>query len=301
MRQPGMRNGSVRRRGGLLALCFAALSTLAFATTAQQAVSKTAQEAGTADAGADTSPRALDMRAPDYPEDMAWRGIDGNVVMILGVDVQGTVSAVEIETSSGSERLDAVAVERARQWRFTPARRNGTPVVARVRVPVDFKIPPQYALDRVTGRPRDAYFDQRREGAAPLPPPLETPGTLPGYIADLLPIGVQSVAEGERMLARYAFREADAVPNQVLEYTLRDEEGLSVWNVVREGRFPKALVRRRLVGSGDISWDVSSLLCEGDAQRCAVFEAYLQTSVPAQQAQSALPELPPLREQTVSP
>lgn len=94
------------------------------------------------------------------------------------------------------------------------------------------------------------------------------------------------------MLGQYAFREADAVPGQVQEYTLRDEEGLSVWNVVLAGRFPSALVRRRLVGSGDRSWYVSSVLCEAEVAECTALLHYLKNSVPPQQLLPALPELP---------
>jgi TonB family protein len=276
----------------LLGAClFAALPSVVTLAAAQDPAAAVQQDAT---AAFDVPPKALDMSAPEYPEDMAWRGIDGEVVLVLGIDAEGTVSRVEIESGSGSARLDQVAVERARQWRFTPARRDGGGVESRMRVPMNFAIPPQYALDRVTGRARDAFFLRRREGRMP-PPPMDAQGLYPGFVEDDLPIGVTSVAEGRRMLERHGFREDDASPGEILEYTLRDEEGLSVWNVLLPGRFPAALVRRRLVGADGKSWYVSTVLCEGEAPHCAALIAFMRKRVPPQEPLPPLPVSPPLQ------
>lgn len=240
-------------------------------------------------------PSALETPGPQYPKAAAWQGVDGTVVLIVSINTEGTVSELEIETSSGNATLDAAALWAARSWRFNPAIRGGEAMPAQVRVPVAFEIPPQYALDRVTRRTRDGYFQQRREGAMP-EPAADSEGRFPGFVEDRYPIGVESVAEGERMLERYAFREADAVAGEVQEYTLRDEEGMSVWNVVALDGGPRAMVRRRLVGNGTKSWYASSVLCEGEAARCADLRAFLKASVPAQDPTPALPELPPLQE-----
>lgn len=244
----------------------------------------------------DRSASPIDTRMPPYPPELGWQGIGGKLALVLDIDPQGQVAGARVESSSGHQALDALALQAALAWRFEPARRDGKPVAAQVRVPVTFEIPPQDALDRVTGRPRDAHFLQRRSGAMPLPQ-RDDDGRLPGYLQDDLPIGVDSVAAGERMLQRHAFREPDAVAGQVREYTLRDEEGFSVWNVVLPGAFPHALVRRRLVGAPEGSWFVSSLLCEGADAGCARLRTHLQASVPAQPLLPPLPELPPLADE----
>lgn len=243
----------------------------------------------------DEDASGLEMSMPAYPKDLAWQGIGGTVVLVVTIDERGGVADLQIEKSSGNRHLDKAALEGARAWRFRPAKRQGKPVLARVRVPVAFEIPPQYALDRITGRPRDAYFSRRREGAAPMPE-ANGAGLLPGFVIDVYPIGVESADAARRLLERYAFREADAVPGAVAEYTLRDEEGLSYWNIVQSPKFPHAVVRRRLAGNGEKSWFVSSILCEGAAVTCDGFRDYLQRTVPAQQPLPPLPALPPLPE-----
>ena len=244
----------------------------------------------------DAPPTRMQSTIPDYPPEAAWRGITGTTVMVVTVAETGAVGDVRIESSSGSEALDAAAVASVREWQFAPARRGDRSIPARVRVPVAFEIQPQYRLDRTTGRPRDAYFARRRAGTMP-EPGRDAEGRFPGFVEDPYPIGVASLEAGERLLARYAFREPDAVPGKVREYTLRDEEGMSVWNVAAAaGELPPALVRRRLVGDGDASWYVSSLLCDGTAERCATLRAFLRDTVPPQRPGPALPALPPLRE-----
>ncbi|MCH6484666.1 energy transducer TonB, partial [Pseudoxanthomonas sp. LH2527] len=229
------------------------------------------KEAGSVDAQGFEAPdelaKPIDMMPPPYPMDMVWQGISGLVVLIITIDDDGRVVDQQIEAPSPSASLNQAALGGARAWMFTPARRQGKPIASRARVPVDFKIPPQYALDRTTGRPRDAYFLQRRTGMQAAPA-TDVDGFFPGFVADAYPIGVHSVAEAQAMLQRYAFREPDPVPGAVAEYALRDEEGLSYWNVAQAPGMPTAVVRRRLVGNDTTSWYVGSMLCEGEASAC---------------------------------
>lgn len=235
----------------------------------------------------------LDMTAPPYPKDMAWQGIGGIVTLIVTIDAGGRVVDQQVETPSASASLDRAALDGARTWRFTPAKKQGRPIASRARVPVDFKIPPEYALERVTGRPRDAYFMQRRGGAA-APPAVGADGTLPGFVQDAYPIGVASVAAAQSMLERYAFRERDAVPGAVSEFTLRDEEGLSHWNVALAPGMPSAVVRRRLVGDDTMSWYVGNVLCEGEPMACDALRERIRSATPSQPRLPPRPALPPL-------
>ncbi len=241
----------------------------------------------------DTFATSIDMTAPSYPKDMAWQGVGGVVVLIVIIDADGRVVDQQVEKSSSSAQLDQAALDGARAWRFTPARKQGRPIASRARVPVDFAIPPEYALERVTGRPRDAYFMQRRKGVAEAPA-IDADGMLPGFVLDAYPVGVASVAAARSMLQRFAFRERDAVPGAVAEYTLRDEEGLSHWNIAQAPGMPSAVVRRRLVGDDTMSWYVGSMLCEGEPAACDALLERIRLMTRQQPRLPLRPVLPPL-------
>ncbi|HTD27831.1 MAG TPA: energy transducer TonB [Xanthomonadaceae bacterium] len=79
--------------------------------------------------------------APIYPIDALRDGVSGEVVLKLLVDVQGNVRNVSVEFSSGDRRLDNAARDQVlHHWRFNPALRNGVPVQAITRLPVEFKL-----------------------------------------------------------------------------------------------------------------------------------------------------------------
>lgn len=244
---------------------------------------------GAATPGPYVPPRALALSPPPYPKQAGWQGAGGTTTLLVKVGADGNVSGMRVESSAGHYMLDAAALVAARHWRFVPATRGDVPTSGEVRVPVAFDVPAHYALDRRTGRARDVHFEQRRAASGVAPTP-DAKGVYPGFLEDALPIGVSSVAEGETLLARHAFAEADAGPLGTREFTQRDEEGLSVWYVTSEERVPRALVRRRLVTDGSTAWFVSSVLCEGTEPACADWLASYRAAVPAQQP---LPGAPP--------
>ena len=88
---------------------------------------------------ADGPVEALDTTPPRYPKEAAKANIGGQVVLIVDVAADGSVAGVEVQHPSRDARLDAVAVERARAWRFKPKMENGRPVASRIRVPVTFE------------------------------------------------------------------------------------------------------------------------------------------------------------------
>lgn len=63
------------------------------------------------------------------------------VVLIVDLDVDGTVTGVELEKSSGFPELDRAALDAAARWHFDPLQRDGKPVAGKARVPVNF--PPE--------------------------------------------------------------------------------------------------------------------------------------------------------------
>src|SRR4051812_40386542 len=76
---------------------------------------------------------------PDYTEEGRRRGLEGDVVLEIVVRSDGTVGNVKLLQGLGAG-LDERAVDAVRQWRFTPARRYGTPVDVIVEVAMEFKL-----------------------------------------------------------------------------------------------------------------------------------------------------------------
>jgi bla regulator protein BlaR1 len=74
-----------------------------------------------------------------YPVDVLENGVNGTVVLIVDVAVDGSVSATKVDRSAGDERLDAAALEAVGQWKFKPLVKDGRRVPSKVRVPVEFR------------------------------------------------------------------------------------------------------------------------------------------------------------------
>jgi periplasmic protein TonB len=76
---------------------------------------------------------------PPYPFIARRAGIQGVVLLLVHVRVDGTVAEVRVAQSSGSALLDDSALRTVRDsWRFIPARRDGVPVESWVEVPIRF-------------------------------------------------------------------------------------------------------------------------------------------------------------------
>lgn len=235
--------------------------------------------------------------AIEWPsQDLYRRGQGGTVILRLVIDDQGVPARVSIEKPSGVDLLDLSAALAATKWRFSPAMRRGKAVASEARQPVNFEIPPEYALARTTGRERDAWFERRRAGSAPRPPFARQGGIpgFPGFIQDEAPIGVDSVADASAMLERYGYRVAETTAASVVTYILRDEEGYSEWLLMPALPGGGALVvRGRLVGDAETSWMVQNILCEGPEERCAELRKKLEKGAPRQAVGSPYPT-PPL-------
>ena len=86
-----------------------------------------------------TPPDLLREVKPEYSQDARRRGIEGDVVLEIVVRRDGSVGDVKILRGLGAG-LDQRAVDAVRQWRFSPARRYGTPVDVVVEVALEFKL-----------------------------------------------------------------------------------------------------------------------------------------------------------------
>jgi TonB family protein len=85
------------------------------------------------------APSLLREVKPDYTEAARRGSIEGDVVLEIVVRRDGSVGDIKIMQGLGAG-LDERAVEAVRQWRFSPARRFGTPVDVIVEVAVEFKL-----------------------------------------------------------------------------------------------------------------------------------------------------------------
>ena len=86
-----------------------------------------------------TAPQIVREVKPDYTEDARRRGIEGDVVLEIVVRSDGSVGDVKVVQGLGGG-LDRRAVDAVRQWKFSPAKRFGTPVDVLVEVAVEFKL-----------------------------------------------------------------------------------------------------------------------------------------------------------------
>jgi protein TonB len=78
--------------------------------------------------------------APAYPPLARRMGERGRVLLRVLVTAEGTADRVELNTSSGSSRLDIAALETVQRWHFVPARQGERAVAAWVLVPISFSL-----------------------------------------------------------------------------------------------------------------------------------------------------------------
>jgi TonB family protein len=86
-----------------------------------------------------TPPGLLHEVKPDYTEEARRNGVEGEVVLEIVVRSDGSVGNIRVLRGLGAG-LDQRAADAVRQWRFSPARRQGAPVDVMVEVEVEFRI-----------------------------------------------------------------------------------------------------------------------------------------------------------------
>ena len=87
-----------------------------------------------------TPPTVVQQRVAVYPPGAALTA-DVVVVLTVTVEADGRVGDIAVSASGGPD-LDAAAITAVRQWQFTPARQDGAPIPARIRVPITFPANP---------------------------------------------------------------------------------------------------------------------------------------------------------------
>ncbi len=85
-------------------------------------------------------PRPLFSKTPRYPDSMRKAGVEGVVVIELGINETGEVLYGKIAKSLGKE-FDIVVLEWAKTIKFYPAKtRERIPMKCRIRLPIRFKL-----------------------------------------------------------------------------------------------------------------------------------------------------------------
>lgn len=82
----------------------------------------------------------LDNPAPSYPSLSRRLREQGTVMLRVYVQATGLPADIELKQSSGHARLDDVALNTVKRWRFVPARQNDTAVAGWVVVPITFSL-----------------------------------------------------------------------------------------------------------------------------------------------------------------
>lgn len=77
---------------------------------------------------------------PSYPAQAIRQRHEGKVVLLVLVAADGTPKEIKVADSSGHHELDRAAVNTAWKWRFHPGSRDGVPIEAWARVPIDFQL-----------------------------------------------------------------------------------------------------------------------------------------------------------------
>ena len=102
-----------------------------------------AQASATTDAPAaivmpSSSAAYLNNPRPSYPAISKRMGEQGKVMLRVFVNAQGQPEQIQIQQSSGFDRLDKAAVDAVRRWKFTPGSRNGVAEAMWNIVPINF-------------------------------------------------------------------------------------------------------------------------------------------------------------------
>ena len=73
---------------------------------------------------------------PVLPDDISYDDIHGSFLGLFTIHADGSTD-VKMVSSSGNSRVDQIALEAARQWKFRPATVNSKPVLSYERLEVE--------------------------------------------------------------------------------------------------------------------------------------------------------------------
>ncbi|WP_437733336.1 TonB-dependent siderophore myxochelin receptor MxcH [Sorangium sp. So ce1335] len=99
-------------------------------------------------------PQLVEGVEAEYPPEARAARQEGRVVLKLLIDASGRVTEAEIAARAG-HGFDEAARAAALRFRFTPARRGGTPVASRILYGYDFRLPEEPPSPASTARDRE--------------------------------------------------------------------------------------------------------------------------------------------------
>jgi TonB family protein len=111
-----------------------------------------------------------DRNPPRYPAQAIKKGQQGTVILDVAVNATGDVTGVQVDQrgTDASAELQTAAIAAARQWKFTPGRRNGKPVGGMIQVPVNFSLSrTQASRDDAQPCPAGDLFDVQTSKCIP--------------------------------------------------------------------------------------------------------------------------------------
>ena len=85
----------------------------------------------------DQRPRPIFQAAPNYPQELRKRNLEGSVQVVFLVDRDGKVVAPKVEKSTNPS-FDRPALEAVRQWQLEEGTRKGQKIAFKMRVPITF-------------------------------------------------------------------------------------------------------------------------------------------------------------------
>jgi len=84
-------------------------------------------------------PKLIKMVRPTYPEPAKQARIEGTVLLMCIIGVNGSVEKIEV--IKGHELLAKAAIDAVSQWKYEPVRLNEKPVQADTSVRIIFQLP----------------------------------------------------------------------------------------------------------------------------------------------------------------
>lgn len=80
------------------------------------------------------------IRPPRYPPAAVQGHAEGKALLRVLIGTDGVPAEISVYKSSGTETLDAAAIESMREWRFAPMRCGDKPASSYALIPVDFNL-----------------------------------------------------------------------------------------------------------------------------------------------------------------
>lgn len=86
----------------------------------------------------DVRPKVVSQVTPQYPGSLGSATVTGRVVVTFILEETGEVGAI-LNTEVSHPAFGGAAIAALREWKFSPAMKNGRPVKTRMQVPIDIR------------------------------------------------------------------------------------------------------------------------------------------------------------------